>query len=203
MILNYFLGCIRDILSQSVLIEFDSRFHQMYCGEIYDVEFQFSRRQFRQMHQAIEEVYKHFGQQVLFPSKVIAGPAQIQFTIEQAQPKLKHTYYPMKGQPKLTRKLEQRKEILDGTEWRTPYVPFKLGNPISMPLKHEFKIKKPYVPKEYLSNFKGGQLVLSWVNKQLNLEQKNAVTRILSGEVFQFVQLCIILIHLLSNSFQF
>ena len=176
-------GSIRDILSSSVLIEFDSRFHQSYCGELYDVEFQFSRRQFRQMHQAIEEVYKHFGQQVLFPSKVNAGAAQVQFTIEQKRPVLEHSYFHMSNRPKINRSKSSRKEVvIDTSEWRIPYAPFKQGNVISKSLQHEFKIKKPYVPKEYLSNFKGGQLVLSWVNKQLNPEQKNAVTRILSGE---------------------
>ena len=179
-----FEGSIRDILSSSVLIEFDSRFHQAYCGELYDVEFQFSRRQFRQMHQAIEEVYKHFGQQVLFPSKVTAGAAQVQFTIEQARPVLQHSYFHMKNHPKIVKLPSTKKEGKSTTEWRTPYAPnFKRrGNVISKPLEHEFKVKKPYVPKEYLSNFKGGQLVLSWVNKDLNPEQKNAVTRILSGQ---------------------
>ena len=94
------------------MIEFDSRFHQAYCGELYDVEFQFSRRQFRQMHQAIEEVYKHFGQQVLFPSEVNAGAAQVQFTIEQKRPVLEHFYFPMTNRPKINRNKATRKEIM-------------------------------------------------------------------------------------------
>jgi hypothetical protein len=60
-------------------------------------------------------------------------------------------------------------------------------------LEYEFKMdnyksskgKKPvmpYVSKEKLSRVRNGQLMLQWVNKTLNPEQKNAVMRILTGQ---------------------
>ena len=71
---------------------FDQRFHQMYCGEVYDVEFHFSRGQFKRMHQAIEEVVKNFGCHVLFPNKIQALPPQVDFLLE--NPILKYQVYP-------------------------------------------------------------------------------------------------------------
>ena len=42
-----FEGCIHEVRSRSILLMFDPKFHDLYCGEVYDVEFHFSRGQFR------------------------------------------------------------------------------------------------------------------------------------------------------------
>jgi helicase MOV-10 len=42
-----FEGCIHEVRSRSILLMFDPKFHDLYCGEVYDVEFYFSRGQFR------------------------------------------------------------------------------------------------------------------------------------------------------------
>ena len=43
----YIKGCIHEVRSRSILLMFDPKFHDLYCGEVYDVEFHFSRGQFR------------------------------------------------------------------------------------------------------------------------------------------------------------
>ena len=90
-----------------------------------------------------------------------------------------------------------------GSEWVMPKLPialYKSSKKVTIArtgmeksLEYEFKMdnyksskgKKPvmpYVSKEKLSRVRNGQLMLQWVNKTLNPEQKNAVMRILSGQ---------------------
>ena len=90
-------GCIHDVRSKSVLLLFDQQFHQVYCGEIYDIEFKFSRGQFKKMHQAIDEVLKHFGCQVLFPQEIEAKSPQVLFVEENENPMLDYKVYPPKN----------------------------------------------------------------------------------------------------------
>lgn len=236
-------GCIREVRSHSVLLGFDQRFHQRYCGEVYDLQFRFSRGPFKKMHQAIDEVVKNFGEQVLFPSHVQALPPQVSFVVETGK-RIIYKKYPVEkqhyglGRRKVdlnntsissvdssstcsnsTTKKKRRSVVetlfadkmvpLDyGSEFVTPKVP-PLGStrttkflPSNKPLDFEFKLSNegnrnrsnnnnvtkkkvtPYIPKEMLVAKKmtaDGQLILSWVNSNLNLEQQNAVIRILSG----------------------
>ena len=90
-------GCIHDVRSKSVLLLFDQKFHQGYCGEIYDIEFKFSRGQFKKMHQAIDEVLKHFGSQVLFPQEIQAKSPQVSFVEENENPTLNYKVFPSKN----------------------------------------------------------------------------------------------------------
>ena len=90
-------GCIHDVRSKSVLLLFDQQFHQCYFGEIYDIEFKFSRGQFKKMHQAIDEVLKHFGSQVLFPKEIQAKSPQVSFVEENENPTLNYKVFPPKN----------------------------------------------------------------------------------------------------------
>ena len=89
-------GCIHEVKSKSVLLMFSTNFHEGYFGELYDVEFKFSRGQFKKMHQAIDEVVKHFGKQVLFPKEVKTHPPQVDFGEENEYPTLQYKVYPTK-----------------------------------------------------------------------------------------------------------
>ena len=73
---------------------FDPKFHDFYCGEVYDVEFHFSRGQFKRMHQAIDEVVKNFGKEVLFPNNIKTNAPQVEFVLE--NPILEYTVFPSK-----------------------------------------------------------------------------------------------------------
>lgn len=212
-------GYIHEVRSKSVLLMFNEHFHSMYTGEVYDVEFRFSRGQFKRMHQAIDEVVKNFGEQVLFPKEVNALPSQVDFVLEQENPRLAYDSFPC--EKKLRRfpkcKLKKRRtsvveslfaaKIDYGKEWVTPVLPLKRHSESKAPFKleelpysleYEFKLtdqegtsknrtkeKPPYIPKEMLTRkidvSASGHLILRWVNQDLNPEQKNAVTRILSG----------------------
>ena len=190
-------GCIHEVRSKSVLLMFDEKFHQFYTGEVYDIEFRFSRSQFKKMHQAIEEVVKNFGKEVLFPVQIKALPPQVNFSLE--NPKLVYKKYPVERKAFQNRAKSSFRQngspgnYLTSEEWILPVLDTNMNESCKLKLpklqwalRDEFKSKKmiklPYVSKDLLSNVKSGQILLKWVNTSLNHEQKNAVMRILSGE---------------------
>lgn len=202
-------GCIHEVKSTSVLLKFDERFHNLYCGEFYDIEFQMSRGQFKRMHQAIQEVVKNFGQEVLFPKEIKPIAPQVDFTMD--NPKIPFKVFKNKHKIRNLRlvhpqhqSLRKRKSVVEslfsnsfteedyGKEWIVPQVPFKLKQVqtrLAYPLDHEFKLPPKnskvlnYFPRQKLQVLhQSGQLVLKWINDALNAEQKNAVLRILNGQ---------------------
>ncbi len=191
-----FEGCIHEVRSGSVLLMFDQRFHQVYCGEIYDIEFKMSRSQMKKMHQAIDEVVKNFGENVLFPMLVTSTTPQVDFVLD--NPVIRYGKFQAPATKKVLRKsaLKTGKSLTGtplGAEWMTPKLPLNLKeaklskNKIFHKLDYEFKLDKadqvlPYFTQDMLDNLKSGQIVLKWVNSALNPEQKNAVMRILSGQ---------------------
>ena len=278
-------GCIHEVRSKSVLLMFDPQFHNSYVGEVYDVEFKFSRGQFKKQHQAIDEVIKHFGPQVLFPKEIQAQPPQVNFVEENENPILNYKYYPPKNRvfkhkirkakkpislPKqelkpdldiVIEKIEilspespinlkskkspkKRKSVIEtlfkdkmisehGSEWIAPKLPLdmKLLDIGNKKLENEFMINDATVKSNgyvcniiflYFKNYiignyyysennkyrngnnknynnrkklpayissksipqvnQSGKLILKWINRNLNPEQKNAVSRILTGQ---------------------
>ena len=195
-----FEGCIHEVRSKSILLMFDERFHQFYCGEVYDIEFKMSRSQFKRMHQAIGEVEKNFGEDVLFPKMVKTSQPQVDFVLE--NPKIRYKIFPSKSRIAKKSPVKRRRSVVQtlfneklekpGEEWVLPKYSLHLKEEKIVkktpkkPLQYEFKMHqtkiKPYFPKDRLESVKSGQTVLKWVNKSLNPEQKSAVMRILTGQ---------------------
>ena len=165
------------------------------------------------MHQAIDEVIKNFGEDVLFPSVVPTNKAQVSYVLENSLKKTKFKNFPvqkLKPSPMKPTTVPQNQVssfnlMSDNKEWASPVLPVSLSKPIKHCLKKqtamslsppncelEFKFElleirssdlklPPYTPKTNLKTARGLP-VLRWVNRNLNREQQNAVTRILSGQ---------------------
>ena len=72
-----FEGCIHEVRSRSILLMFDPKFHDLYCGEVYDVEFHFSRGQFRHGFLYILEKSAIFCDSYLPFVKIICPSAEL------------------------------------------------------------------------------------------------------------------------------
>lgn len=72
-------GVIHTVRSQSVLVAFEQRFQDTYCGEQCDVEFKFNRSQFKRYHHAVEVGIKCMQEEVLFPKSLRHKKPQVDF----------------------------------------------------------------------------------------------------------------------------
>uniref|UniRef100_K1R4Y5 RNA helicase n=1 Tax=Magallana gigas TaxID=29159 RepID=K1R4Y5_MAGGI len=72
-------GYVHEVLSEEVLLKFNSDFHLRYNGKDYDAQFTFNRSSVRRCHQAVQFA-GNLEENVLFPSFVSPKPSQLQRT---------------------------------------------------------------------------------------------------------------------------
>jgi chromosomal replication initiation ATPase DnaA len=70
-------GYIHKIMRNRILLKFNNEFHQMYKGEDYQIQFDYSKSDFKKSHHALDVMYKTFGIDYCFPSTIKSRPPKM------------------------------------------------------------------------------------------------------------------------------
>lgn len=83
-----YFGHVKKIEEESILVKFCKEFHENHVGRDFQIEFKFSRRQFKQNHHALKTVFDYgLGSDFLFP-EVETRYSQIDVDLKEGELKL-------------------------------------------------------------------------------------------------------------------
>jgi len=167
--LNY-EAYIFEIRGQDIYAKFDEDFKTTYKSTPVRIQFRLGRTTYKRCHHAIEQAVRHLGEDWLFPGEVVeCKPARIPFIEESTQ---------------------DEEEIENGCQEGTKLSLFKNRRPAQSsstfrPTGRTLNRRITSLKSPFESDTQGPSgetLTLTWFNKLLNQEQKDAVRRILRGQ---------------------
>ncbi|XP_071810041.1 RNA helicase Mov10l1-like isoform X1 [Asterias amurensis] len=196
---NRYEGFVYEVYGDAVLLKFHPSFHDLYQAEECSVVFTFSRTSLRRCHQACEFV-KKLGNQVIFPTIVVAKPPQVSVTFR-SQADKPHKV-PVRIKPSSIVKLPGSKKPLSSNrptskpsiitskptmingqrKTETQRFTNKKGS-LNKSSEEDMKFITPRIQDMKVSHVAmDGKEMAEFYNPHLNVRQQSAVIRILQGE---------------------
>ncbi|XP_055689527.1 probable RNA helicase armi [Lutzomyia longipalpis] len=121
-----FEGHVHKIQQNRVLVKFDKSFQYNYRGELYNVQFHYTRGQIRKLHHAVEKVLEQLGEEVIFPVKITPKTPQVDVVLNDERMIDQKTGQELKWFNEKLNESQKRaiKNILRGEARPMPYVIF-------------------------------------------------------------------------------